>query len=943
MTEFVTLVQQIANVISAFFTIMPGEAEPSISSILEGAGDAPFPITNGTSHIRRQVNSFSVPGPISKATNGLPTSGSAANALNALSSHLLKIPQPIYDALSEPQSVEVAVNVDNILGPLRKRGLSDMDPTSALEIIQQLIAVALQPLGSLNLPVSTDSCLMHLPLADAAPVASILPALDLSSLPVDGDATDDLLLDDLLSSANFDGLTKRGTLTSEQQQLLEAAIAKHAELKQAIAELKALQKSQLSKRGGSLRARQFHPWGLPYTGLPPIPQPATGPVAPVQGLPKPVTGALAAILDVAKPALSVATPPFDAVKPAPGPIVNVAKPVTDVTGSVVGFTKPALGLALPVVNVAAPVAEVLSSLLSAASSVTEAAGPVIDAVAPVLDPVISAAAPALAVASPVLDAAAPVTDAAKAILPVDLVQDILKLLTSLLKLNNVKVPLTTRAEPVSAFPLQQALDTSPIPGINTVEPVPNNAAYVIKPLVAQPKATAQKNFCPLVQGVPLSGGAAPVPKDEAIKMLNRLVDLVAYPQLNLVQGGTASTSSSTAQATGSGVQKLIKMSLASLTNQLGRPEDSCPFTTTYTYLLSSLNPMQQAPLQKRDMPQISPSMVRDFIKKWHTIGASLSSIDPTMVEGLMEAFLDPTNPPYLGNYPEAVRQFVFELFILGQILQDSKVPDQDKYDILSVMFDGTDLSFPSKRMTTAKDFFKNVWKYDSAVNSLGDDQDFYAPFNDDDNRDDVRFNPHSHPHDFESGAQNTLALTYPFSEFLDRLSEDDRDDLLKVLQLGLTDAPSKAKHNVRRGKRNPPAPYPQPQKYPEYPPAPKYPEYPKKPVYQYLGEDGLPDRGVKLDDAHPKLSPADLASILGPIGTLDPLGQSQGDYPKQDGYPEQDSYPKQDGYPEQANYPQQGSCPEQSGYQDQGSDAGSQYDATSAQAGADKYSESRDN
>ncbi|KAH7076902.1 hypothetical protein BKA63DRAFT_510973 [Paraphoma chrysanthemicola] len=260
-------------------------------------------------------------------------------------------------------------------------------------------------------------------------------------------------------------------------------------------------------------------------------------------------------------------------------------------------------------------------------------------------------------------------------------------------------------------------------------------------------------------------------------------------------------------------------------------------------------------------------MIRSFIQKWHTVGLTLSAIDPVLVNNLMQLALDdsyvPMDVPYLGEYPEEVRAFLFELFTILQLLQDSDVPAQDKVDMLAIMFDPDFLKeteiippilikrrasdYPVWTDASVKDFIKSVWKYNEAIVSLGDDQiDLVAPLDLTDPDFDIQ---QPYLHGLAGTAKNALALSYPFHEFLQSLDPQDQKELLEAISLGLgTKAhKSKSKRSMRYGTRGYPASSP-----------------------LYLAEDGLPDEGPKLDDAEQFGS--EFYDILGPEGSLDPLG-----------------------------------------------------------------------
>jgi len=116
--------------------------------------------------------------------------------------------------------------------------------------------------------------------------------------------------------------------------------------------------------------------------------------------------------------------------------------------------------------------------------------------------------------------------------------------------------------------------------------------------------------------------------------------------------------------------------------------------TTIVKLNPNTNPRSTAahqPLAPRDL-DFSPKIVRDFIRKWHTIGTSLANIDPDFTSGLMEIFVDPSKGPYpedaqyMGRFGEKVRTFIIEYYTFSQFLADVGVQDEDKVWILEGLF-----------------------------------------------------------------------------------------------------------------------------------------------------------------------------------------------------------------------------------------------------------------
>jgi hypothetical protein len=150
-------------------------------------------------------------------------------------------------------------------------------------------------------------------------------------------------------------------------------------------------------------------------------------------------GGLGGLSNIVKPATDATKPLVQMTKPlttAAYPVVAAAQPVAAVTKSALDVAAPALDVALPTLNAAAPAVEITKPVVGAASPVLDAAGPAID------------------VAEPVLDAAAPITEVAKTVLPLDLLQTLIKLVVTFLSLDlgSVTAPLTTRSELVSEVP-----------------------------------------------------------------------------------------------------------------------------------------------------------------------------------------------------------------------------------------------------------------------------------------------------------------------------------------------------------------------------------------------------------------------------------------------------------------------------------------------------------
>ncbi|KAH7087105.1 hypothetical protein FB567DRAFT_59471 [Paraphoma chrysanthemicola] len=623
-----------------------------------------------------------------------------------------------------------------------------------------------------------------------------------------------------------------------------------------------------------------------------LPQSSDGPLAPVLAITQPalqvtqpVVGAVAPVLDITKPVLDGVKPILDAVKPLldatkpvleiPKPVLDAVSPILDATKPVLDSIKPVLDLTKPVVAIASPVVGMTKPGLDLAVPVVASLDPLVDALKPIITqavaPMTDLLAPLLAAVTPVLDVAKPATGVLKPVVPLDAIKSLLKLISTLLGLGDFKLPIVKRTESVSSFPLLSDIKASQSSGSYSKETVPNNAAYVVKPLAPLTQAVAGAGVSALLPDIPLNKDGVLPAKEETIENLSRLVDLIASYRSVRAQSGVADTSNDNTRESDDELQLLIDTSLASLSQQLSHPDDCCTPETTFTDLLPSLTPTPQATLHTRDNTpiHITPDMIRAFLQKWHTVGLTLSDIAPKLVSDLMQLALDdsyvPNDIPYLGKYPEIVREFLFELFYIMQLLQDSDVPDQDKIDLFAIMFDPDFLkeaeSLPPMRMkrgaadfpvwtdASIKEYIKSTWKYNALLASLDDEQDdLNAPLKLTDPNFDIH---HPYLHGLEGTVKKTLALSFPFHEFLKSLDPQDQQELIAALALGLPIPPnthkSKSKRSMRYGTRGYPA---------------------SSPVY--LAEDGLPDEGPRLDDAEQFGS--EFYDVLGPEGSLDPLG-----------------------------------------------------------------------
>jgi hypothetical protein len=116
-------------------------------------------------------------------------------------------------------------------------------------------------------------------------------------------------------------------------------------------------------------------------------------------------------------------------------------------------------------------------------------------------------------------------------------------------------------------------------------------------------------------------------------------------------------------------------------------------TSQYFRTVYQLTQHPQSPLTKRQT--ISPYFIQNFVRKFHTVGQTLAEADPQLVKGLKEGFMEPKIGPSdaadLGEYPNAVRQFLIQYYIL---VNDKNVPEEDKKDIMKLLFDGDDLYLP---------------------------------------------------------------------------------------------------------------------------------------------------------------------------------------------------------------------------------------------------------
>jgi hypothetical protein len=94
-------------------------------------------------------------------------------------------------------------------------------------------------------------------------------------------------------------------------------------------------------------------------------------------------------------------------------------------------------------------------------------------------------------------------------------------------------------------------------------------------------------------------------------------------------------------------------------------------------------------------PNHQPILHPKLCPQIYTVGQTLAEADPQLVKGLKEGFMEPKIGPSdaadLGEYPNAVRQFLIQYYIL---VNDKNVPEEDKKDIMKLLFDGDDLYLP---------------------------------------------------------------------------------------------------------------------------------------------------------------------------------------------------------------------------------------------------------
>ncbi|KAH8732825.1 hypothetical protein GQ44DRAFT_765907 [Phaeosphaeriaceae sp. PMI808] len=447
-------------------------------------------------------------------------------------------------------------------------------------------------------------------------------------------------------------------------------------------------------RGSSLRARQLVPAlgaALPPVALPLKPTPPV--VIPILGASVPnLNCGLPQVLAVPTPTIAIPKLELPSILPVLDvvqPLIDVAviEPATEVTALVPKSVAPTvltptIGAITPFLNVIAPVVD---------------AAPVLDVVAPLLSdvPVLDAVEPILSVTAPdpslvdaftlVLSTIAPIVDPEPILGDLQPVLDIVTapVVDAFTSIVDADAPL------LSAVSLAEE-------SIEPVLSVVTSATVLVAPDLPLPP------FLPLIPGLPALGGLFPPLALPPAPHLPPFPSLPVGPGLvDAVAGGLP------AALPDSSVSALPALDLPpalGILPALGAPplSDILPPPVIVAPVIAATKPITgiaRPPLLQQVIRQIlrliakilgitlglsnSPRespishKIRLFIKKWHTVGASLSDASPKLVQGLVDYFVNPSSPP--TNAPQ------LEGF-----------PEADRMDIVKLMFDGTSLNLGEK-------------------------------------------------------------------------------------------------------------------------------------------------------------------------------------------------------------------------------------------------------
>lgn len=246
-----------------------------------------------------------------------------------------------------------------------------------------------------------------------------------------------------------------------------------------------------------------------------------------------------------------------------------------------------------------------------------------------------------------------------------------------------KAPLIKRSESVSPFPVLPSAEeqsTSKEDAEQAALSIPNNAAHVVKAPAHRPHDSTHGKKFVLSDAVHSRVAASMLEKPASnvfTTIYNALASILPPKEASKALRAAFNALSPSSQATV--IQYLAQGSV--------RPE----------LKLTKRFQAESAPITKRQSPAYI-GRVRKFIRKWHTVGAAIANSDPRFLQGLLRVFDDPNIDPYvysnIGRFPDMVRQFVLEYYVLARILVDSGVQAQDKEDLLRALFDTKDDSNP---------------------------------------------------------------------------------------------------------------------------------------------------------------------------------------------------------------------------------------------------------
>jgi hypothetical protein len=121
-----------------------------------------------------------------------------------------------------------------------------------------------------------------------------------------------------------------------------------------------------------------------------------------------------------------------------------------------------------------------------------------------------------------------------------------------------------------------------------------------------------------------------------------------------------------------------------------------------TEVSALLNDQDSAHRKRAEPTVFDDTAMRDFVTKWHTVGPAIDHVDPAVVNELLEAMTDPNagaiwdDKTDLGGFDEVMRKFFVQYFAFAEWLGDSSVPNDDKYQVLLMMFDDSAMKLKLK-------------------------------------------------------------------------------------------------------------------------------------------------------------------------------------------------------------------------------------------------------